>query len=98
MTTLAPTFRALLVAAATSAVLANVSPLRAADGGAKLSSHFSAADRADATAASTAQTPFTREQLMAELTRSIGSHFNLEGDLQLELLRAWTPPARVATV
>lgn len=31
-------------------------------------------------------------QLAAELTR----HFNLEGELTLELLRPWSPPARVA--
>jgi len=55
--------------------------------------------RPDAAAAPSAvtPTPFTREQLIAALTRSIESHFNLEGDLQLELIRSWTPPARVAT-
>lgn len=46
----------------------------------------------------TVPTPFTREQLVAELTRDLASHFNLEGDLQLELLRAWNPPAKVAAV
>jgi flagella basal body P-ring formation protein FlgA len=40
-------------------------------------------------------TPLTREQLLANLARELSSHFNLEGDLQLELVRAWTPPARV---
>ena len=40
--------------------------------------------------------PFTRDQLVAALTRDLAGHFKLEGDLQLELLRAWTPPARVA--
>ncbi len=43
-----------------------------------------------------ALTPFTHEQLIASLTRDLVSHFNLEGDLQLELLRDWAPPARVA--
>lgn len=41
-------------------------------------------------------TPFARDLLLSELTRKLAAHFNLEGDLQLELLRAWTPPARVA--
>ena len=39
---------------------------------------------------------FSRPQLLAALTRAIGSHFNFEGDLQVELLRAWTPPTHVA--
>src|SRR5207248_2498419 len=43
-------------------------------------------------------TPFTRDQLMAALTRVIGAHFNFEGELQLDLIRTWTPPARVANV
>lgn len=42
-------------------------------------------------------TPYTREQLVADLGREISAHFNLEGDLQLDLIRAWNPPARVAT-
>lgn len=41
-------------------------------------------------------TPFTRDLLISALTRALAAHFSLEGDLQLELLRAWTPPARVA--
>jgi flagella basal body P-ring formation protein FlgA len=41
-------------------------------------------------------TPLTRDALIASLARDVVAHFNLEGDLQLELLRAWTPPARVA--
>ena len=40
--------------------------------------------------------PFTRDQLVAALSRDLAGHFNLEGDLQLELVRAWAPPARVA--
>jgi flagella basal body P-ring formation protein FlgA len=47
--------------------------------------------------AATAST-FTREQLIASLTRAISTHFNLEGELQVELLRAWTPPARTAAI
>jgi flagella basal body P-ring formation protein FlgA len=44
-----------------------------------------------------AVTPLTRDDLIAALTRNIATHFNLEGELQLDLLRPWTPPTRVAT-
>lgn len=40
--------------------------------------------------------PFTQEACTAALTRALTNHFNLEGELQLELLRAWTPPAVTA--
>ena len=60
--------------------------LRAAD----LSAGASA--KADAPQSS----PLTHEQFVAALTRDVAAHFNLEGDLQLELLRPWAPPARVA--
>jgi flagella basal body P-ring formation protein FlgA len=39
---------------------------------------------------------FSREQAVAALARAVSSHFNLEGDLQLEFLRPWVPPARTA--
>jgi len=42
-------------------------------------------------------TPLTRELLIAALSRNLSTHFNLEGDLQLELIRPWAPPARLAT-
>ena len=42
--------------------------------------------------------PLTREQALAMLTRDLTAHFNLEGELQLESLRAWTAPARTASV
>ena len=45
---------------------------------------------------SLARTPLTRDLLIARLSQELSSHFNLEGELQLELLRPWTPPARVA--
>jgi len=45
-----------------------------------------------------AATPFTREQAVGALARAIATHFNLEGELQLEFIRPWTPPARVAAV
>ncbi len=44
----------------------------------------------------TMSTPLTREHLLAELSRHVAAHFNLEGELQLELIRPWTPPARLA--
>jgi flagella basal body P-ring formation protein FlgA len=42
-------------------------------------------------------TPLTQEFFLAALTREISTHYNFEGDLQLDLLRLWTSPARVAT-
>jgi flagella basal body P-ring formation protein FlgA len=33
----------------------------------------------------------------AELERQLASHFNLEGDFQLDYLRPWTPPAGAAS-
>ena len=45
-----------------------------------------------------ASSPFSREQLIAALASDLAAHFNLEGDLQLELLRPWAPPARLASV
>ena len=45
---------------------------------------------------SAAPAPFARDQFIAELAGSISNHFKLEGELQLELLRPWSPPAKVA--
>ncbi len=41
-------------------------------------------------------TPFTRDQLLSNLTRKLSEQFSLDGDLQLELIRPWASPARVA--
>lgn len=41
--------------------------------------------------------PLTQDALVAALSADLTTHFNLEGDLQLELLRTWNPPALVAT-
>jgi flagellar basal body P-ring formation protein FlgA len=40
--------------------------------------------------------PFTKDALLAALTRDLAAHYNTEGDLQLELLRPWTDPRPVA--
>lgn len=40
--------------------------------------------------------PFSRDELLVHLGRKITAHFNLDGELQLELLRNWAPPARTA--
>ena len=40
--------------------------------------------------------PLSREQFIEALSRDLATHFNLEGELQIELLRPWTAPARVA--
>lgn len=39
----------------------------------------------------------TREKLTASISRDLVSHFNLDGDLDVELLRTWTPPTQVAS-
>jgi len=38
----------------------------------------------------------TTDELLRQLTSDLTSHFNLEGDLNLELLRAWSPPTEEA--
>jgi flagella basal body P-ring formation protein FlgA len=48
-------------------------------------------------AAESAPTPLAREEFISALARDLATHFNLEGDLQLELPRPWTAPPRVAT-
>lgn len=53
---------------------------------------FAVALRADGVSAPAA---LTQETLLATLTRDLAAHFNLEGDLQLGLLRPWTPPQPV---
>src|SRR4051812_34614466 len=55
------------------------------------------AGTAAATSAAKPAGSFTAEQLLPALTRDLSAHFNLEGDLQLDLLRPWTPPARLAS-
>lgn len=44
----------------------------------------------------TTPVPLSREQFIDALVRDLAAHFNLEGELQIELLRPWTPPSRVA--
>lgn len=44
-----------------------------------------------------AATPLSREKLLAAVTRELAAHFNLDGELQVELSRPWTPPSMVAT-
>lgn len=94
MTTLAHFIRASLVAIVTAATLGLAVTARA-----DTQPDTALRQDAAATTSSTSEpTPFTRELLLTALTRAIGTHFNFEGDLQLDLIRAWTPPARVATV
>ena len=47
-------------------------------------------------AAPAAESPLAQDDFVTLLARDLSAHFNLEGDLQLELLRTWTPPERVA--
>ena len=43
-----------------------------------------------------APVPFARDQFISQLGSDLSSHFKLEGELQLELIRPWSPPARLA--
>jgi len=47
-------------------------------------------------AASDTPVPFAQKDFMAAVARELSEHFNLEGDLQLETLRTWNTPDRVA--
>jgi flagella basal body P-ring formation protein FlgA len=47
-------------------------------------------------AAAPAARLLTQEQFVAALGADLSSHFNLEGELQLELLRPWSAPERAA--
>ena len=40
--------------------------------------------------------PLTRDTLVSGLIRDLVAHYNLEGDLQLELIRSWEPPSEIA--
>lgn len=112
MTTNTPTLRTLSLLVLAVSALAGTRILRAdtlgdsrmAGAGGVTSANFAAnpattsAAAAAASEGAAAQTPFTRDLLLGELSRKITSHFALEGELQLELLRAWSPPSRVASV
>ena len=78
-------FRLLVIAA----LLVAAWEMRAADLSAKVALAAAAESRLP--------TPLTHERLIGALSRDLAAHFNLDGDLQLEFLRAWSPPARVAT-
>jgi flagella basal body P-ring formation protein FlgA len=41
--------------------------------------------------------PLDRDTLLGSVTSDLVSHFRLDGELQLELLRPWSPPKRTAT-
>ena len=40
--------------------------------------------------------PFAQKDFMAALAHELTEHFNLEGDLQVEMLRTWNTPSQVA--
>jgi flagella basal body P-ring formation protein FlgA len=46
--------------------------------------------------AAPAAAPFTDDQLVAALERDLTGYFRLDGDLELQMLRPWTPPATAA--
>lgn len=41
--------------------------------------------------------PLTQETLVNAITADLASHFNLDGELQIELLRTWNPSSSVAS-
>jgi flagella basal body P-ring formation protein FlgA len=43
-----------------------------------------------------AAAPLDQARFIAALGRELATHFNLTGELSLELLRPWSPPARIA--
>ena len=43
-----------------------------------------------------APTPLGQTEFIGALVQDLSAHFNLEGDLQLDLIRPWTPPDRIA--
>jgi flagella basal body P-ring formation protein FlgA len=43
-----------------------------------------------------APAPLDRDQLISILSRQLASYYNLEGDLELELVRPWAPPDQLA--
>ena len=47
-------------------------------------------------AASETPVPVAQKDFIAAVARELSDHFNLEGDLQLEMLRTWSTPDRVA--
>lgn len=50
-----------------------------------------------ASAFASGSTPLARDFLLATLGRDLSAHFNFEGELQLELIRPWSPPTQVAS-
>lgn len=46
--------------------------------------------------ASAAGAQLSREQFISSVARDVASHFSLQGNLEIELLRGWTPPAQPA--
>jgi len=43
-----------------------------------------------------ATAPLSRDQLVALLSQDLATHYNLEGELELDLVRPWSPPDRLA--
>lgn len=70
-----------------------------AENGSDFQPPIQSAQRQETAAAATSSNrsaPLTRDQFVAELARDLSAHFNLEGDLQIELIRPWASPQRAA--
>ncbi|HYP18322.1 MAG TPA: flagellar basal body P-ring formation chaperone FlgA [Opitutus sp.] len=63
---------------------------------AQSAAHAIGATATESASSDYAGTPLTRELLIGELSRHLSRHFNLEGELQLEFIRPWSPPSRLA--
>lgn len=93
-----------LLALAVVAITAAPTPATASSGEAPLAPAAASANRFPKTdvaaagdlSAPAAQTPLAQTDFVAAVARDLAAHFNLEGDLQLDLLRPWTSPGRVA--
>jgi len=89
-----------LAATARPADLARADAASAVDGNLFATTAATPAAMPDVTAATTpaetAAAPFAQDHFIAVVTRELAAHFNLEGELQLELLRNWNPPTRLA--
>ena len=92
-----PYVRTFYFFAAAAVILAAV-PLLPGAQPALYTGNISVADvQAPAAIQANAPTPLTRELLLSSLSRDLLAHFSVDGELQLELMRPWTPPSRVAS-
>ncbi len=91
---LSPRLLPVFLTAAALAVLPKPSAALPVDQGAPAAA--ATETRAGAPADGLGAAPLTQDDFLGLVARDLSAHFNLEGDLQLELLRLWESPDRVA--